>query len=99
MPGFEGLWSYLFFALLGIGGGISVPAMYALVTITGREVGQGSAMGTINMAMSVGMILSPLVCGMIMDQIGISLVFYLSAAIVFISTPVFFSRGNFMSHT
>lgn len=96
VPGFEGLWSYLFFALLmGIGGGISVPAMYALVTIAGRDVGQGAAMGTINMVMSMGMIISPVVCGLFMDQTGISSVFYLSAVIVLVVTPVFLSKASF----
>lgn len=96
VPGFEGLFPYVLFALLmGVGGGISIPAMYALVTITGREVGQGSAMGTINMVMSIGMILSPLICGMIMDEIGISSVFYFSAAIVILSIPVYLSRVDF----
>ncbi len=100
VPGFEGLWSYLFFALLmGIGGGISVPAMYALVTITGRDVGQGAAMGTINMVMSMGMIISPVVCGLFMDQIGISSVFYLSAVIVLVVTPVFLSKASFFPST
>ena len=80
---------------MGVGGGISIPAMYALVTITGREVGQGSAMGTINMVMSIGMILSPLICGMIMDEIGISSVFYFSAVIVILSIPVYLSRVDF----
>ncbi|WP_373839779.1 MFS transporter [Methanospirillum sp.] len=93
VPGFEGLSSYLIFALLmGIGGGISLPAMYALVAITGREVGQGAAMGTINMVMSLGMIISPMVCGLFMDQIGISSVFFVSATIVLITTPVFLSK-------
>lgn len=99
VPGFEGLWNYMLFALImGIGGGISVPAMYALVTITGRDVGQGAAMGTVNMVMSIGMIISPLLCGMIMDNAGITAVFYLSAVIVLISTPVYLSKTRFSMH-
>ncbi|HOL40890.1 MFS transporter [Methanospirillum sp.] len=100
VPGFHGLWAYLLFALLmGIGGGISVPAMYALVTITGREVGQGAAMGTINMFMSIGMILSPLVCGVCMDQMGISSAFSISAIIVLLATPVFISKSSLFLHS
>ena len=71
VPGFEGLWAYILFAfIMGAGGGISVPAMYALVTIAGREVGQGAAMGTINMVMIPECNLS-IICGMFMDQAGI----------------------------
>lgn len=94
IPSFEGLYAYILFALImGTGGGISIPAMYALVTIAGRELGQGSAMGMINMIMSFGMIISPLICGMIMDLADISIVFYVSAVIVFISTPVYLYHG------
>lgn len=98
VPGFEGLWAYILFAfIMGAGGGISVPAMYALVTIAGREVGQGGAMGTINMVMSTGMIISPIICGMFMDQAGISSVFFLSAAIALVTTPVFLSKASVFS--
>ena len=94
VPGFHGFVPYLMFAILmGIGGGISGPAMFALVTITGRETGQGSAMGVVNMVMSVGMILSPLICGWIMDISNISMVFIFSAVIAIISTPVFLVMG------
>ena len=98
VPGFQGLYAYMLFALLmGIGGGISVPAMYALVTITGRDIGHGAAMGTVNMVMSGGMILSPLICGMFMDVMGIGSVFLLSAAIVLVSTPVYLSRISYFT--
>ncbi len=90
VPVFEGFYVYVFFSLLmGIGGGISVPAMYALITIAGREVGPGAAMGVVNMIMSGGMIISPLICGAIMDSAGIADVFYLSATIVLLAAPVF----------
>lgn len=94
VPDFHGIWAYTIFALLmGTGGGIAVPAMYALVTITGREVGQGAAMSVINTVMSFGMILSPLICGTIMDRSGIVTVFYLSAVIVLLAAPVMYYPG------
>jgi MFS family permease len=96
VPGFHGFYPYIIYAIImGIGGGISVPAMYALVTITGRETGQGSAMGVINMVMSMGMILSPLASGWIMDILDISAVFFVSAAIIIITTPLFLIMGYF----
>ena len=79
---------------MGAGGGLSAPAMFALVTITGRETGQGSAMGIVNMTMSLGMILSPLICGWIMDMQDVKTVFSISALIVFIVIPVFLYLGK-----
>ncbi len=90
IPRLSGFWSLLVAALaIGIGGGISLPAVTAIVTIAGRTVGQGAAMGASNTAMSVGMIISPLVSGLVMDRFGIASVFYLSAAICAASLPVF----------
>lgn len=95
VPGFHGLFPYLIFAILmGVGGGISVPAMFALVTIAGRETGQGSAMGVVNMVMSFGMILSPLASGWIMDILDISAAFTLSAIIVIATMPLFLIMGR-----
>jgi MFS family permease len=94
VPGFHGFYPYLFYALvMGVGGGISVPAMFALVTIKGRETGQGSAMGIVNMVMSMGMILSPLICGWIMDISDITAVFFISAGIVILGAPLFLIMG------
>lgn len=95
VPLFHGFYTFLFSAfLIGIGGGISVPAMYALVTITGREVGQGSAMGSVNMMLSMGMIVAPLISGWIMDTFSIQAVFFISALIVISTIPVFLYLGR-----
>jgi predicted MFS family arabinose efflux permease len=74
---------------IGLGSGVSLPAVTAIVTIAGRSVGQGAAMGASNTAMSVGMIVSPLVSGVVMDLYGIASVFYLSAAICTLALPLF----------
>lgn len=87
LSGFPGL---LLAALaIGLGSGVSLPAVTAIVTIAGRSVGQGAAMGASNTAMSVGMIVSPLVSGVVMDLYGIASVFYLSAAICTLALPLF----------
>ncbi|RLI79973.1 MFS transporter [Archaeoglobales archaeon] len=75
--------------LIGIGGSISIPSATAIVAIAGREVGQGSAMGAFNTAMSVGMITAPMVSGIVMDFIGISYVFIFSGIVCLISALVF----------
>jgi len=75
--------------LIGIGGGISLPSAMAIVTIAGREVGQGSAMGAFNTAMSIGMITAPMISGGIMDLLGEFYVFPFSGVIILLSIPVF----------
>jgi MFS family permease len=87
LPGFPGLLAVAL--VIGLGGGISLPAVTAIVTVAGRTVGQGAAMGASNTAMSVGMIVSPLVSGLVMDLFGIASVFYLSAAICVLALPLF----------
>ncbi len=90
IPSLSGFPALLLAALaIGIGGGISLPAVTAIVTIAGRTVGQGAAMGASNTAMGVGMIVSPLLSGMVMDLYGIKNVFYLSGIICALALPLF----------
>lgn len=87
LSGFPGL--FLSALAIGAGSGLSLPAVTAIVTIAGRSVGQGAAMGASNTAMSLGMIVSPLVSGAIMDLSGLADVFYLSAAVCAGALPLF----------
>ncbi|HOL41660.1 MAG TPA: MFS transporter, partial [Methanospirillum sp.] len=82
--------------LLGIGRGISLPALFSLVNSSGREIGQGSASGMVNMSLAIGLVVAPLISGAIMDYSGINMVFYLSGAITLICTGIFFrlKTGN-----
>ena len=61
--------------IIGIGGGMAFPAAVAVATVVGRDHGMGNIMGYFNSAMSYGMILGPVISGLVMDQLGISLVF------------------------
>ena len=83
--------SYLILAslLFGIGNAIALPSAAALVTIAGRELGQGSAMGAFNTAMSIGMITAPVISGAIMDFIGLHFVFIFSGIVCLISLLLF----------
>ncbi|MDD1730252.1 MAG: MFS transporter [Methanospirillum sp.] len=95
LPCLSGLAPYLAGALLmGIGRGISLPAMYALVTVVGRDIGQGSASSLVNTALSVGLIVSPLVSGVIMDMSGIHTVFFIASVVSAGCTLVFFTMHN-----
>lgn len=72
---------YILFALgllMGLGNAIYMPPSMALITISGKIHGMGAVMGLINTAMSIGMVLSPIVAGVLMDTMGLDAVFYLS---------------------
>lgn len=95
VPLFHGAIPYICFALfMGVGRGISLPAMYGLVAIAGREVGQGSASGMISTILAVGLIISPLFSGGVMDCLGLPVVFYLSGLISLMCTLVFSWMGR-----
>ena len=90
IPSLSGFPALLLAALaIGIGGGVSLPAVTAIVTIAGRTVGQGAAMGASNTAMGIGMIVSPLLSGLVMDLYGIPEVFYLSGLVCIVALPFF----------
>lgn len=73
---------FLIALVLGIGGGISMPAGTALAAVVGkRRNGMGSTMGIYNMAMSAGLIFGPLTGGVIEGSWGINLVFFLGGLI------------------
>ncbi|AEA46319.1 MFS transporter [Archaeoglobus veneficus] len=75
--------------LSGLGTAIALPAATAIATVAGREVGQGSAMGAFNTAMSVGMITSPIVSGFVKDVLNVKAVFYVAALVSFTIIAVF----------
>jgi len=73
---------FLIALVLGIGGGISMPAGTAMAAMVGkRKSGMGSTMGIYNMAMSAGLIFGPLTGGVIQGSWGINQVFFLGGLI------------------
>ncbi len=75
--------------LIGLGSAIVVPSATAITTIIGRDIGQGSAMGAYNTASSAGMIIAPIVSGLVMDLAGIVSVFFFSGIVSLISVLIF----------
>jgi MFS family permease len=61
--------------LMAIGPSFSIPVAAALATEAGREHGMGVAHSMLNMSMSIGHIISPIVLGLIFDRYGINWVF------------------------
>jgi len=80
--------------VLGCGFGVSLTTVAALVTIAGRETGQGSAAGIVNMAQGLGLMIVPVIFGIVMDQAGIHAVFLVTAAIAFLAAPFLYVAGR-----
>lgn len=76
-------------ALGGVGGAIALPAASALTVVEGRRFGMGSTIAVFAMAFSIGMVIGPLVGGVIVDFVNINSVFYFGAAIGLIGTILF----------
>jgi len=85
--------------VLGCGFGLSLTTVAALVTIAGRETGQGSAAGVVNMAQGLGLMIVPVIFGIVMDHAGIQAVFLATAALSVMAAPFLFSAGrNLTAH-
>ena len=73
----------------GVGGAIALPAASALTVVEGRRFGMGSTIAVFAMAFSIGMVIGPLVGGVIADFANINSVFYFGAAIGLAGTTLF----------
>lgn len=79
--------------LLGLAGGIAIPAIMALGVIEGRRTGaMGGMMGFLALAHSVGMLVGPLLAGLLIDLFSFETIFKLGAIILGTGTIVFFFR-------
>lgn len=70
-------------SFMGLGSAISMPAIMSLSMSIGDEAGMGSWMGIINSARSIGFMGAPLIAGVIMDHLGVSMVFYVMGILAF----------------
>jgi len=61
--------------LMAIGPSFSIPVAAALATEAGREYGMGVAHSMLNMSMSIGHVISPMILGLIYDAYGINWIF------------------------
>ena len=91
-----------FGALLGIavlgslGSATTVPAASALIVQVGREYGMGSSIALFSMAQSIGMVIGPMVTGVVADRAGVDSAFYTGAAITLVGASLFawLTRGQ-----
>ena len=79
---------------LGLAGGISFPAIMALGVIDGRRIkAMGSVMGLLAMAHSIGMLVGPIISGILIDLFSLGAIFIFGAIILSAGT-IIFSRNS-----
>jgi MFS family permease len=61
--------------LMAIGPALTIPTAAALATEAGREYGMGISHSLLNMSMSIGHVISPIMLGLIFDRYGMNWVF------------------------
>ncbi len=77
--------------LIGIGGGIAMPALMAIAVLKGNTTkAMGSVMGLITMAHSSGMLTGSLVAGLMMDMFQLRHAFSFGSLIMILGTGLFF---------
>jgi MFS family permease len=93
----KGFWGLFVSNLLfGVGGGISVPAVMAMTVIIGRKTdSMGSVMALLTMGHSLGMLIGPVLAGIITDFFHLSLAFVVGMILMAIGVMValFFTSG------
>lgn len=83
LPLAGGFWGLLALVVLeGIGAGVSLPALTAYATARGRDLGAGMGltMGFFTLALSLGVLLGPIIGGYLADLGGMAWAFYLAGA-------------------
>ena len=82
------LWANVFF---GLGGGISISALMALVILKGNKTkAMGSVMGLLTMAHSLGMMLGSLFAGLMMDAFELRKAFLFGSILMMLGVVLFF---------
>jgi MFS family permease len=72
--------------IIGIGAAISMPVATEIAVLIGKKVGIGYWMGMFSTTISVGIIIAPLMSGVVMDYSGINAVFYFAGIVSLLFT-------------
>ena len=81
---------FLVSGLFGLAGGIAIPALMALGVIEGRRLeAMGSIMGLLAMAHSLGMLIGPLLAGIIIDLFSFSVLFTIGTLFLLTGSFIF----------
>jgi predicted MFS family arabinose efflux permease len=74
--------------MMGIGNGISMPGGLVLTGRAGKKLGMGATMGLTDAGWSLGMIISPIISGVIMDTLGLNTIFVAGGILIIIGTAL-----------
>jgi MFS family permease len=88
----NGFW-YLFIvnAAVGLGGGIMMPSLIAMAVVRGDQLKvMGSIMGLVTLAHSLGMLLGPLLAGVMMDFFPLREILSTTSLLMVLGTGLFF---------
>lgn len=79
--------------VLGLAGGISLPAVMAIGVIEGRKSGaMGSIMGLLTLGHSIGMLTGPLLGGLLLDFFNFGTIFICGSVVMAMGTIMFWRR-------
>ncbi len=76
--------------LWGIGRAMGIPATSAINTMVGRKYGMGASTGLFMTPLYAGMVVSPLISGLLMQTIGIVYIFYFAGLATAAGLLIFF---------
>ncbi|MFC1906208.1 MFS transporter, partial [Chloroflexota bacterium] len=76
--------------LMAIGPTFTIPTAAAMTTEAGREYGMGASHSLLNMSMSIGHIISPIMLGLIFDRYGIDWVFNTAGIVGLVGIMAFY---------
>jgi MFS family permease len=96
MPYVDGFYMILLLnIIMGIGNGIAMPGGFVITGQMGRTLGMGSMMGITETGWSLGMIISPILSGIIMDSLGVPSIFLMGGILTVIGVLLlsFFLKG------
>ena len=74
--------------LMGIGNGIATPGGFVITGQIGKTMGMGSLMGITDAGWSLGMIVSPILSGIIMDNLGLPSIFLTGGMLIITGTAL-----------
>ena len=77
-------------SIMGLGGATAMPSASAITVEVGQRLGMGFSMGLFNTAMSVGMIATPIISGVVMDTLGVKSVFFVAGVISLLGISIFY---------
>ena len=75
-------------SFVGIGAALSVSVPLSHCVPIGKKLGMGRWMSIFNTMSSLGIIIAPLVSGVVPDHLGIDLVFYVADVACLLDTPL-----------